>query len=202
MSQLWQRWTQDYTILLDWLMMASEDQLVNTWAWWVKNMAHQDMLDQVDQEFQMQLLVLEREQVEALWKQTVVLAREMQATDDECQVLETVLALAVIFVPPTAQPQTLALPGPWQATHCPAAGCLHQLCTPVPGPTLGPNHLALLPGPRPTIHSSSMRVQSQSCLQQGQDCMLALLALDTGCQRGKPPEQGDHQLPSPLGIDF
>ncbi|KYO30572.1 hypothetical protein Y1Q_0008219 [Alligator mississippiensis] len=46
-----------------------------------------------DLEFQAQLLALENEWVETLWEKTVVLGQAVQAMDNDCLVLDTVLAL-------------------------------------------------------------------------------------------------------------
>lgn len=42
------------------------------------------------------------------------MAMAAEATEDNCHVLNTILAMAVSFVLPTVLPQTVALPGPWQ----------------------------------------------------------------------------------------
>ncbi|KYO18039.1 hypothetical protein Y1Q_0011639 [Alligator mississippiensis] len=43
-----QRWTQDLTILLKHLMVASGDWLEDSWAWQMEDVAHKDVWDQVD----------------------------------------------------------------------------------------------------------------------------------------------------------
>ncbi|KYO28970.1 hypothetical protein Y1Q_0009797 [Alligator mississippiensis] len=76
-------------------------------------MAYENMQDRADWKLQKQLLALEREWVVVLWEQTSVLGRAVQATDNDRQVLDTVLALVVAFVPPTSWPLTLTPPAPW-----------------------------------------------------------------------------------------
>ncbi|KYO25357.1 hypothetical protein Y1Q_0005013 [Alligator mississippiensis] len=108
--------------------MVLEDHLADTWAWQVEGMACEDTLHQskaeqdsckeawdwTDQKFKAQLLALEHKQVVALWKQNVVIAWTVQVTDGNFQVLDTILALTVAFMPPAARLLTLAPPAPWQ----------------------------------------------------------------------------------------
>ncbi|KYO18399.1 hypothetical protein Y1Q_0008517 [Alligator mississippiensis] len=42
--------------------------------------------------------------------------------EEDCQVLDTVLALEVTFIAPAALPLATALPGPWQHTRHPVTG--------------------------------------------------------------------------------
>ncbi|KYO46076.1 hypothetical protein Y1Q_0021653 [Alligator mississippiensis] len=114
MCCFYQRQTQNCTVLLNWLVMVVENWLADAWAWWAENMACENAWDQADQEFWVQLLVLECENVKALWKQTTVLGRAVQARDNDYWVLDTILVLAVAFVLPTAWSPTLVLPAPWK----------------------------------------------------------------------------------------
>lgn len=49
--------------------------------------------------------------MEALWEQGTVMTRAME---EDCWVMDTVLALAVAFMSSAALPPTLAMPAPWQ----------------------------------------------------------------------------------------
>ncbi|KYO45855.1 hypothetical protein Y1Q_0021490 [Alligator mississippiensis] len=73
---------------------------------------HEEAQDQVDQEFQVQLLSLEYEWMGALQGQNAILVQVVQAKNNDCQVLDTVLALVVMV--PNGWPLTLAPPAPWQ----------------------------------------------------------------------------------------
>ncbi|KYO20768.1 hypothetical protein Y1Q_0012632 [Alligator mississippiensis] len=108
-----QRWTQDQTILLEWLVASLEDQLEGSQAWRMEDITHEDAQDWADQEFWAQLLDLEHEYVDILREQYTILAQAVQTTDNDCQVLDTILSLVVTFVAPTAWPLTLALPALW-----------------------------------------------------------------------------------------
>ncbi|KYO22603.1 hypothetical protein Y1Q_0003125 [Alligator mississippiensis] len=130
MHQLRQRKTQDLALLLDNLVTASEEQIVNSQAWQVEDVTWQEALqvediahkdardlykeerdqckeerdqqrDQVDQEFRDRLLALEERRVEALVQQAVLVARAVKVMEEDCQVLATVLALAVTFMLPS-----------------------------------------------------------------------------------------------------
>ncbi|KYO33026.1 hypothetical protein Y1Q_0011335 [Alligator mississippiensis] len=74
---------------------------------------HEEERDQVDQEFRDRLLVLERH-VETLEQQDVLVARTVEMMEKDCWVIDTVLALVVAFMPPTALSPAAALPAPWQ----------------------------------------------------------------------------------------
>ncbi|KYO34492.1 hypothetical protein Y1Q_0011929 [Alligator mississippiensis] len=66
MFHLHQRRTQDCTVFLNQLVMALEDHLEDTWAWWVEDVAHKDVQDRADQKFQVKLLALKNERVDTL----------------------------------------------------------------------------------------------------------------------------------------
>ncbi|KYO29020.1 hypothetical protein Y1Q_0009833 [Alligator mississippiensis] len=86
MCQLCRRRTQDHTLLLDRVVMALEDRLVDAWMWWVEDVASQDrwwvedmaheeawdwckeVQDWAHWEFRAQLLALECKCMEALWE--------------------------------------------------------------------------------------------------------------------------------------
>ncbi|KYO37767.1 hypothetical protein Y1Q_0022049 [Alligator mississippiensis] len=93
----------------------AQDQCKEAWN------QHSEVRDQADWEFWAQLLALMYEWVKALQEQTTVLERAVQATGNDCQVLDTILALAIIFMPthcPTPDPS----PGcSLEATCCLAA---------------------------------------------------------------------------------
>ncbi|KYO43352.1 hypothetical protein Y1Q_0017629 [Alligator mississippiensis] len=153
MHRLHQRRTQDCTIPLDWLVTASEDHLVDVWAWQLEDMACKKVWDWckevqnwVDLEFWGKLLALEW--VEVLWEQNVILARAVQATDDDCLALDTVLALVIAFMLPASQPLTVALPVPWES---PATQQQAPLWTWEEGPVLPP--AARNPWPRSHLKS-------------------------------------------------
>ncbi|KYO33022.1 hypothetical protein Y1Q_0011331 [Alligator mississippiensis] len=183
--------------------MASEDQLVETWVWQVEDItqqdvwqeegvAHDDRWDQsneagdwADWEFRVQLLTLEEQCMEAL----VLMARVLEAMEEDHQVLDTVLALMVIFMLPTDLPPTAAPLPP--GSHPPPG--IRPPCGPGKRSStisLGEKplawflpwvlcHSAPQPGPSPTTHPGLMQPQSRSCLQQFQDCALVLLVLAT-----------------------
>lgn len=69
---------------------------------------HEEAQDQMDTDFQVQLLALEGEQVEALWKQNIILAQAVYAMNYDCWVLVTIPALAVTFMPAADWPLTPA----------------------------------------------------------------------------------------------
>ncbi|KYO36534.1 hypothetical protein Y1Q_0024249 [Alligator mississippiensis] len=106
--------------------MVTEDQLVATKMWRAENITHQDrwqeeditckdVQDQVDQEFRVQLLALNQKSMEALQEQDALMVRAVEAKEEDRQVLDTVLALVVAFVLPTALPLTIAPSAPSQA---------------------------------------------------------------------------------------
>ncbi|KYO33640.1 hypothetical protein Y1Q_0008789 [Alligator mississippiensis] len=111
MHQLHRR-TQDLTLLLDKLVMAAEDQQVDKWMWQAEDVACEDAWEWADQELRAQLLALECEYMEALQQQGTVMAKAVQAMEEDCQGLDTILA--VTFMPLASLPMTRALPAPWQ----------------------------------------------------------------------------------------
>ncbi|KYO39336.1 hypothetical protein Y1Q_0016298 [Alligator mississippiensis] len=70
--------------------------------------------DWEDQVFQKRLLALKEWHIEDLEWQAVLLARTVEATEEYHWVLDTILALAVTFVLPTALPRGAGLLAPWQ----------------------------------------------------------------------------------------
>ncbi|KYO37261.1 hypothetical protein Y1Q_0008951 [Alligator mississippiensis] len=72
------------------------------------------MWNRADGEFRVQFLALKCEWMEALWEQNAILARAVQAMDDDYCVLDTILALVVSFVLPSAWLLIVVLPTPWQ----------------------------------------------------------------------------------------
>ncbi|KYO45868.1 hypothetical protein Y1Q_0021501 [Alligator mississippiensis] len=181
MHQLLRR-TQDQTLLLDWLVMATKDQQVDMWIQWLEDMAHKDVWDLceevwdwAEQEFKLQLLALNQELMEALWEQSEVVARAVQTLDDDHQVLGTVLAMLVTFVPPAALPPTIAhltcgrcwLPS-YKPHHGPgrrpSATFISQETLPRPLPRV-PCQPAPLSRPNVATCPSFMQVGSWSCLQ-------------------------------------
>ncbi|KYO33746.1 hypothetical protein Y1Q_0008871 [Alligator mississippiensis] len=125
MCQLCRRRTLYWTLLLDWLLMAAEDQQTDVQMWklndtaaqqdrlWVDDM-NEEVWDQEDWELRVELQALEHENMKAVWEQGAVVARAVQTTENDHRVLSTILALAVAFVVPTALPLSLAPPAPWQ----------------------------------------------------------------------------------------
>ncbi|KYO48320.1 hypothetical protein Y1Q_0024687 [Alligator mississippiensis] len=68
--------------------------------------------DRVDQKFWDRLLALENRHLEAQKWQAAMVARVVEAMEEDCQVLDAILALAITFLPPAAQPPTTAPPAP------------------------------------------------------------------------------------------
>lgn len=112
-------------------------------------------------------------------KQNAILGQAEQATDDDCQVLDTILGLEVSFMPAAVHPPSLALQAPWQlpATlqQAPAWAWKEVLCClqPLGNPGLAPSLDLVLPRAQTCLSPTS------SCQQWGQDYMQALLATDT-----------------------
>lgn len=52
--------------------------------------------------------------MEALQEKSALMTKAMEAMQYDCQVLDTVLALAITFMLPVALTPTVAAPGPWQ----------------------------------------------------------------------------------------
>ncbi|KYO42750.1 hypothetical protein Y1Q_0016147 [Alligator mississippiensis] len=97
----------DHTLFQQ-LVMVTEDWEETAEAWWVEDLTHQDRWwaediareeaqDQTDWKFWAKLLALEHEQIQVLWKQNTILGYAVQATDDNHQVLDTILGLVVSF---------------------------------------------------------------------------------------------------------
>ncbi|KYO25181.1 hypothetical protein Y1Q_0001800 [Alligator mississippiensis] len=112
MCWLLQQRTQDKTWLLGWLVMMAKEPLAGSWAWHVEDIMCEWERDSADQEFWHRLL--EKRHLWAQEQQTVMVARAVEAMREDCPVLDTILALAVAFVPSTAQPLAVAPPVPWQ----------------------------------------------------------------------------------------
>ncbi|KYO31831.1 hypothetical protein Y1Q_0022893 [Alligator mississippiensis] len=132
MPQLRQRRTQNQTLLLDHLVTASKEQLMDSRAWrvedvtqqdtwWVENVACKkaqeplkEARDWVEWEFWERLLALEGCHNEALQWQAVLVARAAETMEEDHQVLDTILALVVTFVLPAALLPAAAPLAPWQ----------------------------------------------------------------------------------------
>ncbi|KYO35522.1 hypothetical protein Y1Q_0008081 [Alligator mississippiensis] len=111
----------DCTLLLQWLVAVLVKQAEDVWAWQAEDVTHEDAQDPYDdewdqthQDFQAKLLALECKWFQVVQELNTILGWAVQVMDDDHRVLDSVLALAVMFVPPTAQPLTLALYAPWQ----------------------------------------------------------------------------------------
>ncbi|KYO39233.1 hypothetical protein Y1Q_0004862 [Alligator mississippiensis] len=96
------------------LVAVSEDHLEGSWAWRAEDITCEDAQDWANTEFSAQLLALEHKWLDLLMEQNDMLGWTVQVMDDGHWVLDTILALAVTFLLPMAQPPTLALPAPWQ----------------------------------------------------------------------------------------
>ncbi|KYO29461.1 hypothetical protein Y1Q_0022703 [Alligator mississippiensis] len=77
---------------------------------------------QENRAFRVRLLALEERHftllekvLEAQEQQAAMVARAVEAIEEDCQVLDTILSLGVSFVLPTTQSLVLALPAPWQS---------------------------------------------------------------------------------------
>ncbi|KYO26661.1 hypothetical protein Y1Q_0019141 [Alligator mississippiensis] len=121
---------QDRTLLLDWLVITSEERLVDSQAWWVEDvtqqdaghmenlaqqdtwraedLAHKEAQDWADQLFRARFLALEEQHREAVEQQA---ARAVEETEEDHWVLDNVLALAVTFITPAALSPIVP---PWQ----------------------------------------------------------------------------------------
>lgn len=56
---------------------------------------------------------LEWEHIKLIWQQVVIQAQVVEATDTDHQTLDTLLGLAVMSMPLSARPPSMALQGPW-----------------------------------------------------------------------------------------
>ncbi|KYO47538.1 hypothetical protein Y1Q_0019662 [Alligator mississippiensis] len=65
--------------------------------------------DQAEHELWAELLALEQKPLQVMWTQNNILGWAMEAMDDDCQTLDTVLGLAVSCMPTTALPPALVM---------------------------------------------------------------------------------------------
>lgn len=130
--------------------------------------------------FQKRHIALLEKMLEVQEQQAAMVAQAVKATEEDCQVLDTILALVVTFILPTVHPWPHLIPG-----NCPQPSpkwawtrLQHHL------QWLGPP--AAAPGPpadgpfawaAPHCLPISMWPLTRSCLQWGQQCMWALLSL-------------------------
>ncbi|KYO23613.1 hypothetical protein Y1Q_0002253 [Alligator mississippiensis] len=103
---------QEWTQLLDHLVTAAKEGPVDWPAWHVEDVVHKQEGDQVDQEFQDRLLALKEMHLQAQKRQITMVATAVEVTEEDCQVLDTILALVVIFMVPAVQPLSTAPPAP------------------------------------------------------------------------------------------
>ncbi|KYO17427.1 hypothetical protein Y1Q_0020045 [Alligator mississippiensis] len=121
MCRIWQHRAQDWTRLLDWQVIMAEEHLANSRAWHMYDTAceemrdwHEEVRDWANQELWARLLALEQRHVDAVKCQAVLMASTVEAMEEDHEVLDTFLVLAVTFVPPAALPPALAPSACWQ----------------------------------------------------------------------------------------
>ncbi|KYO41629.1 hypothetical protein Y1Q_0006381 [Alligator mississippiensis] len=114
---------QDWTLLLDYLVTMMENQLANLQACYTQEVTHTQEramskqeraalewdMDQECWAFWERLSALEEGHIAILKRmlecqewQAAMVARAVDTAEEECQVLDTILALVVSFVPPTS----------------------------------------------------------------------------------------------------
>ncbi|KYO17941.1 hypothetical protein Y1Q_0011574 [Alligator mississippiensis] len=101
--------------------------------WCQEDIAHettQEAWDWVESKYWAKLLALEQEHLQILKAQNNILHQAVEAKDDDRQTPDTVLGLAVLCMPDTAQPSAPHQPptGPLVATRHPPAGPHHGCC--------------------------------------------------------------------------
>ncbi|KYO35138.1 hypothetical protein Y1Q_0001025 [Alligator mississippiensis] len=183
-----QQWlTQDQIQLLDQLATMVEQQLADSWAWCVEDIVQdwERVMCEVERERAVQvlwdgLLALEERyialletMVEAQKQQAAMFGRVVEATEEDRRVLDTMLALAITFIPPTALPPVIAPPAPWQppTVQPQDPGALGLRCSstsssqvPLPQHPLWVPHQPTPPaGPTTITCTSTMQPQRRSC---------------------------------------
>ncbi|KYO45019.1 hypothetical protein Y1Q_0007330 [Alligator mississippiensis] len=90
--------------------MVTEEQVVDSWAWCMGDFAHEWEGDDCnverdsckaarDQEFRDRLLALEERHLDAQEMQAALVAWVVETKEKDCQVLDTILALVLTFMP-------------------------------------------------------------------------------------------------------
>ncbi|KYO33860.1 hypothetical protein Y1Q_0024489 [Alligator mississippiensis] len=85
-------------------------------AWWEENItqeiAQEDVRDQAGWEIWAKLLTLEQKQIDLVRQQVAIQAQAVEATNDNCQILDTLLGLVVMCASPTAPSLSMTPQGP------------------------------------------------------------------------------------------